>query len=78
MPSQKACWADDADVALAIEQAALGGQTKCLQTGQADIYADNADDLAAFHEREGDTGHQYLNAVGVIDIGIQQARFAAA
>ena len=66
--------ADDADLAVAVEQLQRTGLTVLLQRGEVDVEADDGDDVAVFQQREGDAGHQFAAAGGFVEVGLQNAR----
>ncbi|MDT4832383.1 hypothetical protein FQZ97_659390 [compost metagenome] len=73
---EQAGGAEDADVAIAVEQLAVPGQAQLLQAFQADVQAHDAHRLAVQLQREGDAGHQYLAVADVIEVGVEYAGLA--
>ena len=70
-------WADDADLAVAVEQLPGAGLGVLLQRGEVDVEADHGDHLAVFQQREGNAGHQLARARGFVEIGLQYTGLTA-
>ncbi|MNQ74198.1 hypothetical protein D3C85_889520 [compost metagenome] len=68
--------ADDADLAVAIEQFTGAGFAVVLQGGEVDIQSHHGNDLAVFQQREGNAGHQFAAAGGFIEIRFQHTGLA--
>ncbi|MNF64528.1 hypothetical protein D3C84_462620 [compost metagenome] len=73
---EQAGGADDADVAIAVEQLAVSGLAQLLQAFQADVQAHDAHRLAVQLQREGDAGHQGLLVADVIEVGVEHTGLA--
>ncbi|MNE05897.1 hypothetical protein D3C80_984710 [compost metagenome] len=76
MPGQQAGGADDADLAVAVEQLLAPVQAQLLQVVEADVQAHHADDLAVLFEREGDAGHQRRAVADAVEVRIDYAGLA--
>ncbi|MNC07522.1 hypothetical protein D3C75_550750 [compost metagenome] len=68
--------ADDADLAVAIEQFTGAGFAVVLQGGEVDIQSHHGNDLAVFQQREGNAGHQFAAAGGLVEIRFQHTGLA--
>ncbi|MNH12637.1 hypothetical protein D3C79_721860 [compost metagenome] len=65
--------ADDADPAVAVEQATAAGLAALLQGGEVDVEADDSDDFAVFHKRESDAGDQLARTGSLVEVGLKYA-----